>query len=355
MSKSKGNVLYADTLVDFFGVDAVRYFVLHEMPFENDGVITWELMVERMNSDLANILGNLVNRTVSMTNKYFGGIVENKGVTAEVDEELKATVLEAVKKTNEKMDKLRVADAITEIFNIFRRSNKYIDETTPWTLAKDEANKDRLATVLYNLVEAITIGASLLESFMPDTAQKIYAQLNTTKRAFTDMEQFGLYPNGNKVVEKPEILFARLDVKEVLEKVEAMKAAEAAANEPAAEEVKENVVDLEKKPEITYEDFEKLQFQIGEIIKCEEVKKSKKLLCSQVKIGSEVKQIVSGIKAWYTPEEMVGKKVMVVTNLKPAKLAGLLSEGMILCAGDDEDNLALMVPEKDMKPGSEVC
>ncbi len=355
MSKSKGNVLYADTLVDFFGVDAVRYFVLHEMPFENDGVITWELMVERMNSDLANILGNLVNRTVSMTNKYFGGVVENKGVVAEVDEDLKATVLEAVKKANDKMDKLRVADAITEIFNIFRRSNKYIDETTPWTLAKDEANKDRLATVLYNLVEAITIGASLLESFMPDTSAKILAQLNTAKRALADMDQFGLYPNGNKVVEKPEILFARLDVKEVMEKVEAMKAAEAAANEPAAEEVKENVVDLEKKPEITYEDFEKLQFQIGEIIKCEEVKKSKKLLCSQVKIGSEVRQIVSGIKAWYKPEEMVGKKVMVVTNLKPAKLAGLISEGMILCAGDDEDNLALMVPEKDMKPGSEVC
>ena len=355
MSKSKGNVLYADTLVDFFGVDAVRYFVLHEMPFENDGVITWELMVERMNSDLANILGNLVNRTVSMTNKYFGGVVENKGVTAEVDEDLKATVLEAVQKTSEKMDKLRVADAITEIFNIFRRSNKYIEETTPWTLAKDEANSDRLATVLYNLVEAITIGASLLESFMPDTSAKILAQLNTTKRALSDMDQFGLYPNGNKVVEKPEILFARLDVKEVMEKVEAMKAAEAAANAPAEEEVKENVVDLEKKPEITYEDFEKLQFQIGEIIKCEEVKKSKKLLCSQVKIGSEVRQIVSGIKAWYTPEQMVGKKVMVVTNLKPAKLAGLLSEGMILCAGDDEDNLALMVPEKDMKPGSEVC
>jgi len=354
MSKSKGNVLYADTLVDFFGVDAVRYFVLHEMPFENDGVITWELMVERMNSDLANILGNLVNRTVSMTNKYFGGVVENKGVADAVDEDLKATVLEAVKKANEKMDKLRVADAITEIFNIFRRSNKYIDETTPWTLAKDEANKDRLATVLYNLVEAITIGASLLESFMPDTSAKILAQLNTTKRAFADMDQFGLYPNGNTVVEKPEILFARLDVKEVMEKVEAMKAAEAATNAPA-EEVKENVVDLEKKPEITYEDFEKLQFQIGEIIKCEEVKKSKKLLCSQVKIGSEVRQIVSGIKAWYKPEEMVGKKVMVVTNLKPAKLAGLLSEGMILCAGDDEDNLALMVPEKDMKPGSEVC
>ncbi len=355
MSKSKGNVLYADTLVDFFGVDAVRYFVLHEMPFENDGVITWELMVERMNSDLANILGNLVNRTVSMTNKYFGGVVENKGVVAEVDEDLKATVLEAVKKANEKMDKLRVADTITEIFNIFRRSNKYIDETTPWTLAKDEANKDRLATVLYNLVESITIGASLLESFMPDTSAKIMAQLNTTKRALADMDQFGLYPSGNKVVEKPEILFARLDVKEVMEKVEAMKAAEAAANEQAAEEVKENVVDLEKKPEITYEDFEKLQFQIGEIIKCEEVKKSKKLLCSQVKIGSEVRQIVSGIKAWYKPEEMVGKKVMVVTNLKPAKLAGLMSEGMILCAGDDENNLALMVPEKDMKPGSEVC
>ena len=355
MSKSKGNVLYADTLVDFFGVDAVRYFVLHEMPFENDGVITWELMVERMNSDLANILGNLVNRTVSMTNKYFGGVVENKGVTAEVDEDLKATVLETVKKVDEKMNKLRVADAITEIFNIFRRSNKYIDETTPWTLAKDEANKDRLATVLYNLVESITIGASLLESFMPDTSAKIMAQLNTTKRTLAEMDQFGLYPNGNKVVEKPEILFARLDVKEVMEKVEAMKAAEAAAKEPAAEEVKENVVDLEKKPEITYEDFEKLQFQIGEIIKCEEVKKSKKLLCSQVKIGSEVRQIVSGIKAWYKPEEMVGKKVMVVTNLKPAKLAGLMSEGMILCAGDDEDNLALMVPEKDMKPGSEVC
>ena len=355
MSKSKGNVLYADTLVDFFGVDAVRYFVLHEMPFENDGVITWELMVERMNSDLANILGNLVNRTVSMTNKYFGGVVANKGVTAEVDEDLKATVLEAVKKADEKMDKLRVADAITEIFNIFRRCNKYIDETTPWTLAKDEANSDRLATVLYNLVEAITIGASLLESFMPDTSAKILAQLNTTKRELSAMDQFGLYPNGNKVVEKPEILFARLDVKEVMEKVEAMKAAEAAANAPAEEEVKENVVDLEKKPEITYEDFEKLQFQIGEIIACEEVKKSKKLLCSQVKIGSEVRQIVSGIKAWYTPEQMVGKKVMVVTNLKPAKLAGLLSEGMILCAGDDEDNLALMVPEKDMKPGSEVC
>ena len=352
MSKSKGNVLYADTLVDFFGVDAVRYFVLHEMPFENDGVITWELMVERMNSDLANILGNLVNRTVSMSNKYFGGVVNNAGVCEEVDADLKATVLEAVKKADEKMNKLRVADAMTEIFNIFRRSNKYIDETTPWALAKDEANKDRLATVLYNLVESITIGASLLESFMPETSAKILAQLNAEKRTLDQMNEFGFYPSGNKVVEKPEILFARLDVKEVLEKVEAMKAAEAKANEP--EVVEEKVVDVEKKPEITYDDFAKLQFQIGEIIKCEEVKKSKKLLCSQVKIGSEVRQIVSGIKAWYTPEQMVGKKVMVVTNLKPAKLAGIMSEGMILCAGDDEDNLALMVPEKDMKPGSEV-
>ena len=352
MSKSKGNVLYADTLVDFFGVDAVRYFVLHEMPFENDGVITWELMVERMNSDLANILGNLVNRTVSMSNKYFGGVVNNAGVCEEVDADLKATVLEAVKKADEKMNKLRVADAMTEIFNIFRRSNKYIDETTPWALAKDEANKDRLATVLYNLVESITIGVSLLESFMPETSAKILAQLNAEKRTLDQMNEFGLYPSGNKVVEKPEILFARLDVKEVLEKVEAMKAAEAKANEP--EVVEEKVVDVEKKPEITYDDFAKLQFQIGEIIKCEEVKKSKKLLCSQVKIGSEVRQIVSGIKAWYTPEQMVGKKVMVVTNLKPAKLAGIMSEGMILCAGDDEDNLALMVPEKDMKPGSEV-
>ena len=356
MSKSKGNVLYADTLVDFFGVDAVRYFVLHEMPFENDGVISWELMVERMNSDLANILGNLVNRTVSMSNKYFGGVVENKGVSEEVDEDLKTTVLEAVKKADDKMNQLRVADAISEIFNIFRRSNKYIDETTPWTLAKDEAKKDRLATVLYNLTEAITIGASLLASFMPETSAKILNQLNTTKRALEDMEQFGLYPSGNKVTEKPEILFARMDIKEVMAKVEAMREEEAKASEPEEKpEEKENVVDVEKKPEITYDDFAKLQFQIGEIIKCEEVPKSKKLLCSQVKIGSEVRQIVSGIKAWYKPDQMVGKKVMVVTNLKPAKLAGLVSEGMILCAEDDENNLALMVPEKDVKPGSEVC
>ena len=355
MSKSKGNVLYADTLVDFFGVDAVRYFVLHEMPFENDGVISWELMVERMNSDLANILGNLVNRTVSMTNKYFGGVVENKNVCEDVDDDLKAAVLEAVKKADEKMEKLRVADAITEIFNIFRRSNKYIDETTPWTLAKDEEKKDRLATVLYNLTEAITIGASLLSSFMPETSGKILAQLNTEKRTLEAMDQFGLYPNGNKVTEKPEILFARMDVKEVLEKVEAMKAEEAKAAGEEENAQEESVVDVEKKPEITYDDFAKLQFQIGQIVKCEEVPKSKKLLCSQVKIGSETRQIVSGIKAWYKPDQMVGKKVMVVTNLKPAKLAGMLSEGMILCAEDDEGNLALMTPEKDIKPGSEVC
>lgn len=355
MSKSKGNVLYADTLVDFFGVDAVRYFVLHEMPFENDGVISWELMVERMNSDLANILGNLVNRTVSMTNKYFGGVVENKNVCEDVDDDLKAAVLEAVKKADEKMEKLRVADAITEIFNIFRRSNKYIDETTPWTLAKDEEKKDRLATVLYNLTEAITIGASLLSSFMPETSGKILAQLNTEKRTLEAMDQFGLYPNGNKVTEKQEILFARMDVKEVLEKVEAMKAEEAKAAGEEENAQEESVVDVEKKPEITYDDFAKLQFQIGQIVKCEEVPKSKKLLCSQVKIGSETRQIVSGIKAWYKPDQMVGKKVMVVTNLKPAKLAGMLSEGMILCAEDDEGNLALMTPEKDIKPGSEVC
>ena len=354
MSKSKGNVLYADTLVDFFGVDAVRYFVLHEMPFENDGVISWELMVERMNSDLANILGNLVNRTISMSNKYFGGEVANKGAAGEADADLKATVLEAVKRVDEKMDKLRVADAITEIFGIFRRSNKYIDETMPWTLAKDEAQKDRLATVLYNLTEAITIGASLLYSFMPETAEKILAQLNTQKRTLEEMGTFGLYPSGGKVTDKPEILFARMDVKEVLEKVEAMRAAEEV---PAEEEAKEdeNVIDLEAKPEITYDDFAKLQFQIGEIIACEAVPKSKKLLCSQVRVGSRVRQILSGIKANYTPEEMVGKKVMVVTNLKPAKLAGMLSEGMLLCAEDSEGNLALMRPEKDMPSGAEIC
>lgn len=365
MSKSRGNVLYADTLVDFFGVDAVRYFVLHEMPFENDGVISWELMVERMNSDLANILGNLVNRTVSMSNKYFGGIVADKAVCEEVDADLKATVLAAVKKADEKMDKLRVADAMTEIFGIFRRSNKYIDETMPWTLAKDEAQKDRLATVLYNLTESITIGASLLKSFMPETADKILAQLNTQQRTLEEMASFGLYPSGNKVTEKPEILFARLDVKEVLEKVEAMRAAEAEAageaetadgNGTGADgEKAEDGIDLEAKEEITYDDFAKLQFQVGEIISCEEVPKSKKLLCSQVKVGTKVRQILSGIKAYYSAEEMVGKKVMVVTNLKPAKLAGMLSEGMILCAEDAEGNLALMTPEKYMPAGAEIC
>ena len=357
MSKSKGNVLYADTLVDFFGVDAVRYFVLHEMPFDNDGVITWELMVERMNSDLANILGNLVNRTISMTNKYFGGVVEKTGVTEDVDADLKAVVLEAVKKADEKMDRLRVADAITEIFGIFRRSNKYIDETTPWALAKDEEKKARLSEVLYNLTEAITIGASLLASFMPETSEKILSQLNTQKRSLESMNEFGLYPSGNKVTEKPEILFARMDIKEVLEKVEAMKSAEEAQKEAQSEggaEEAAKVIDVEAKPEISYDDFAKLQFQVGEIISCEAVPKSKKLLCSQVRIGSQVRQILSGIKAWYTPEEMVGKKVMVVTNLKPAKLAGMLSEGMILCAEDAEGNVVLMQPEKDVPAGAEI-
>ena len=355
MSKSKGNVLYADTLVDFFGVDAVRYFVLHEMPFENDGVISWELMVERMNSDLANILGNLVNRTISMSNKYFGGVVENKGVAEAVDEDLKAGVLEEVKKVAAKMAQLRVADAITEIFGIFRRCNKYIDETTPWTLAKDEAKKDRLATVLYNLTEAITIGASLLESFMPETSEKILAQLNTKKRELDEMDTFGLYLSGNKVTDKPEILFARMDIKEVMAKVEEMRAAAAEAAKPAEEAAEDDGIDLEPKAEITYDDFAKLQFQIGEIVKCEAVSKSKKLLCSQVKIGTKTRQIVSGIKAHYSPEEMVGKKVMVVTNLKPAKLAGVVSEGMILCAEDAEGNLSLMVPEKKMPAGAEIC
>ena len=361
MSKSRGNVLYADTLVDFFGVDAVRYFVLHEMPFENDGVISWELMVERMNSDLANILGNLVNRTISMSNKYFGGEVCDGGVADEVDADLKAVVLDSVKKVDAKMDELRVADAISEIFNIFRRCNKYIDETMPWALAKDEAQKGRLATVLYNLVEAITIGASLLEAFMPETSAKILAQLHADKRSLADMDQFGLYPSGGHVTDKPEILFARMDIKEVLEKVEAMHVAEAAvagnadAVEDKTADSAEAVVDIEAKPEITYDDFAKLQFQVGEIIACEAVAKSKKLLCSQVKIGSQIKQIVSGIKAHYSPEEMVGKKVMVVVNLKPAKLAGVLSEGMLLCAEDADGKLSLMVPEKKMPAGAEIC
>ena len=351
MSKSKGNVLYADELVDFFGVDAVRYFVLHEMPFENDGVITWELMVERLNSELANTLGNLVNRTISMSNKYFGGIVENKGVAEPVDDDLKNFILSVPAKVNEKMDKLRVADAMTEVFTIFKRCNKYIDETMPWALAKDEEKKDRLATVLYNLVEGICIGATLLKSFMPETTERILAQLSAEDRTLEDLNTFGLYPSGNKVTEKPEILFARLDLKEVMEKVAELHPPK--AEEPSEE--KEDVIDMEAKPEITFDDFEKLQFQVGKIISCEEVKKSKKLLCSQVQIGSQVRQIVSGIKAHYSAEEMVGKRVMVVTNLKPAKLAGILSEGMILCAEDADGNLSLMVPEKEMPAGAEIC
>ena len=350
MSKSKGNVIYADDLVDFFGVDAVRYFVLHEMPFENDGVITWELMVERLNSDLANTLGNLVNRTISMSNKYFGGVVTKTGVEEDVDADLKAVVTGTKAKVAAKMEDLRVADSITEIFNLFKRCNKYIDETMPWALAKDEAKKDRLAEVLYNLVESITIGASLLESFMPETTEKILAQLNGEKRSYEELDQFGLYPSGNKVTDKPEILFQRLDLKEILEKVEAMKAAQAKPEVP-----EEPVVDIDAKEEITFDDFGKMQFQVGEIIACEEVKKSRKLLCSQVKIGSQGKQIVSGIKGHYTAEEMVGKKVMVLVNLKPAKLAGVLSEGMLLCAEDADGNLSLMVPEKKMPAGAEIC
>ena len=354
MSKSKGNVIYADDLVDMFGVDAVRYFVLHEMPFENDGVITWELMVERMNSDLATTLGNLVNRTISMTNKYLGGVAEDKGVAEPVDDDLKAVILAAPKKVEEKMDKLRVADAITEVFTIFKRCNKYIDETEPWILGKDEAKKDRLSTVLYNLLESITIGASLLEAFMPDTTDRILAQIGATKRPLEEMDHFGGYVNGTKVTDKPEILFARLDMDEVKAKAEEIQKAQAVANGGAAE-TEENVIDIEAKPEITFDDFTKMQFQVGEIIACEEVKKSKKLLCSQVRIGSEVKQIVSGIKQHYSAEEMVGKKVMVLVNLKPAKLAGVLSEGMLLCAEDADGNLALVTPEKNMPAGAEIC
>ncbi len=355
MSKSKGNVIYADDLVDFFGVDAVRYFVLHEMPFENDGVISWELMVERLNSDLANTLGNLVNRTISMSNKYFGGVVADKGVKEAVDDDLKATVTGTYAKVCEKMEGLRVADAMTEIFNHFKRCNKYIDETEPWVLAKSEDKKDRLATVLYNLVESIMIGASLLEPYMPGTAKKIAAQLNTELRPFDTLETFGSYPSGNKVTETPEILFARLDAKEVVEKAEAMFAARKAADAPAEEKSDDGVIDIEAKPEIEYDDFGKMQFQVGEILSCEAVPKSKKLLCSQVKVGSSVKQIVSGIRKYYTPEEMVGKKVMVLVNLKPATLAGVKSEGMLLCAEDAEGNLALMTPEKAMPAGAEIC
>ena len=364
MSKSKGNVIYADDLVDFFGVDAVRYFVLHEMPFENDGTISWELLVERINSDLANTLGNLVNRTISMSNKYFGGVVENKGEStdeaqAAIDADLKEVVLGTFGKVAAKMEDLRVADALTEIFALFKRCNKYIDETEPWVLAKDEAKKDRLATVLYNLVESILVGASLLEPFMPTTAKRIAEQLNASVRGFEELGTFGLYPSGSKVTDKPEILFARLDAKEVVEKAEAMfaerKATAEAENGSAEEQAEENVIDIEAKEEITYDDFMKMQFQVGEIIACEEVPKSKKLLCSQVKIGSQVKQIVSGIKQHYTAEEMVGKKVMVLVNLKPAKLAGVLSEGMLLCAEDAEGKLALLTPEKDMPAGAEIC
>lgn len=358
MSKSKGNIMYADDLVSLFGVDAVRYFVLHEMPYENDGSITWDLMVERLNSDLANTLGNLVNRTISMSNKYFGGVVENKGVADEMDADLKVAALGVYDKVASKMAELRVADALTEIFNLFRRCNKYIDETEPWALAKDEAKRDRLATVLYNLVEGISIGAGLLEPFMPETTQRIMKQLNSTVRDFESTKTFGVYPSDTRVTETPEILFARLDQKEIDEKVAALAAkqmAEAGAQQETENDTDvTNCIDAAPKAEITYEDFTKMQFQVGEILSCEAVPKSKKLLCSQVKIGSQVKQIVSGIKAFYSPEEMVGKKVMVLVNLKPAKLAGVLSEGMLLCAEDADGNLALMTPEKTMPSGAEI-
>ena len=358
MSKSKGNVIYADDLVDLFGVDAVRYFVLHEMPFENDGVITWELLVERMNSDLANTLGNLVNRTISMSNKYFGGVVTKTGAAEEVDDDLKAVVTATKAKVAAKMEELRVADAMTEIFGLFKRCNKYIDETMPWALAKDEAKKDRLEEVLYNLVESITIGACLLESFMPETTEKILAQLNAEKRSYEELDQFGLYVSGNKVTDQPQILFQRLDVKEVMEKVEVIQAKQKAAMAAASQEEEkeeEAVIDLEPKEEITFEDFGKMQFQVGEIISCEPVKKSKKLLCFQVKVGSQTRQIVSGIKAYYKPEDTIGMKVMVLTNLKPAKLAGMMSEGMLLCAEDAEGNVCIMTPEKAMPAGAEIC
>ena len=358
MSKSKGNVIYADDLVDLFGVDAVRYFVLHEMPFENDGVITWELLVERMNSDLANTLGNLVNSTISMSNKYFGGVVTKTGAAEEVDDDLKAVVTATKAKVAAKMEELRVADAMTEIFGLFKRCNKYIDETMPWALAKDEAKKDRLEEVLYNLVESITIGACLLEPFMPETTEKILAQLNAEKRSYEELDQFGLYTSGNQVTDQPQILFQRLDVKEVMEKVEVIQAKQKAAMAAAKEEeekAEEAVVDVEPKEEITFEDFGKMQFQVGEIISCEPVKKSKKLLCFQVKVGSQTRQIVSGIKAYYKPEDTIGMKVMVLTNLKPAKLAGMMSEGMLLCAEDAEGNVCLMTPEKAMPAGAEIC
>ena len=350
MSKSKGNIIYADDLASLFGVDAVRYFVLHEMPFENDGTITWELMVERMNSDLANTLGNLVNRTISMSNKYFGGVVNNAGVTEEVDEDLKKVVLETQVKASKKMEDLRVADAITEIFTMFKRCNKYIDETMPWALAKDEEKKARLETVLYNLIESITIGASLLEPFMPETSKKILEQLNTQARAFDDMTEFGKYPSGNKVTEKPEILFARLDIKDVMPKVEEIQAKQKAEVAP-----EEKYPEVEPKEEITIDDFDKVQIRVGEVLKCEPVPKAKKLLVSQIRIGNEVRQIVSGIAKYYKPEEMVGKKVAVITNLKPCKLCGVESQGMILAAADDDGNLSVMTLDKDMPAGSEIC
>jgi methionyl-tRNA synthetase len=350
MSKSKGNIIYADDLASLFGVDAVRYFVLHEMPFENDGTITWELMVERMNSDLANTLGNLVNRTISMSNKYFGGVVNNAGVAEEVDEDLKKVVLETQVKASKKMEDLRVADAITEIFTMFKRCNKYIDETMPWALAKDEEKKARLETVLYNLIESITIGSSLLEPFMPETSKKILEQLNTQARAFDDMTEFGKYPSGNKVTEKPEILFARLDIKDVMPKVEEIQAKQKAEAAP-----EEKYPEVEPKEEITIDDFDKVQIRVGEVLKCEPVPKAKKLLVSQIRIGNEVRQIVSGIAKYYKPEEMVGKKVAVITNLKPCKLCGVESQGMILAAADDDGNLSVMTLDKDMPAGSEIC
>ena len=358
MSKSRGNVIYADDLAEMFGVDAVRYFVLHEMPYENDGTITWDLVVERFNSDLANIIGNLVNRTISMSNKYFGGVVTKTGVLEAVDDDLKAVVCAARDKANERMDDMHVADALSEVLALFRRCNKYIDETEPWVLAKDEAKKDRLAEVMYNLTESICIGANLLIPYMPETAGRILEQMNAKERDFDDLDKYGLYESGTKVTDKPEILFARLDLKEVMAKVEEIQAAQRAEYEREngiVAEAEEEVIDIEKKPEIAYDDFAKLQFRVGKIIKCEEVPKSKKLLCSQVKIGSEVKQIVSGIKQYYSAEEMVGKKVMVLTNLKPATLAGVVSEGMLLCAEDAEGNLALLAPEKDMPSGAEIC
>ncbi len=363
MSKSRGNVIYADDLIDLFGVDAIRYFVLHEMPYDNDGTITWELVIERFNSELANVLGNLVNRTISMSNKYLGGAVKSTGVTEPVDADFKAVVTAARDKVNSRMEELKVADAISEVFSVFRRSNKYIDETEPWVLGKDEAKKDRLAEVMYNLTEAITIGASLLKPFMPDTADKILDQLNTQIREYDKLNSFGLYPSGNKVTDKPQILFARQDAEAVMEKVEAIRAAQRAeymkengiTEEQESTETADDIMDVDIKPEISYEDFDKLQFRIGKIIKCEEVPKSKKLLCSQVQIGSEVKQILSGIKQYYSAEEMVGKKVLVLANLKPATLAGMVSEGMLLCAEDDKGNVVLLNPEKDMPAGAPVC